>query len=124
MVQNFSFFSVQAEITCLRQAEAVAAWQRATFTKLRAAYFELLRAHEAEVDARSVQAGIVVSGESPLENARRIRRSRASDRGTAHRVTFHGLRHGRTCCRRSTTGDGPRPSPAGGCIGAVPGAGV
>ena len=73
MVQNFSFFSVQAEITCLRQAEAVAAWQRATFTKLRVAYFELLRAHEAEVDARSVQAGIVVSGESPLENARRIR---------------------------------------------------
>ncbi|MCU1574238.1 MAG: hypothetical protein JWO93_2320 [Micrococcaceae bacterium] len=73
MVQNFGFFSLQVEVTCLRQTGAVSAWQRTTFSKLRAAYFELLRAHEAEADARSVQTGVEISGESPLRNARRVR---------------------------------------------------
>jgi hypothetical protein len=71
---NYGMISVQVHLTCLRQAGgALLAWQLATYEKLRAAYFELLRAHEEERAAREVRAGAEIEGRSPLENARVVR---------------------------------------------------
>jgi hypothetical protein len=73
LTQNYGFFSVQVRVTCQRQASAVLVWQMDTYNKLRAAYFEMLREHEEEQAAREVQAGVVIQGRSPLENARIVR---------------------------------------------------
>jgi len=71
---NYGMMSVQARVKCLRQANgALLTWQLATYERLRAAYFELLRAHEEEANARAVQAGVVIAGRSPLENTRIVR---------------------------------------------------
>jgi hypothetical protein len=74
LAQNYGFISIQAHVTCQREAPgAFLRWQLETYTRLQAAYFELLRAHEEEQAARAVQAGVVIEGRSPLENARIVR---------------------------------------------------
>jgi hypothetical protein len=74
LAQNYGFIGVQVRVSCTRQANgALLSWQLDTHNRLRAAYFEMLRAHEDERNARAVQAGVVIEGRSPLENARMVR---------------------------------------------------
>jgi hypothetical protein len=71
IAENYGLISVQVRVNCTRLATgALLKWQLDTHNRLRAAYFEMLRAHQDERSARAVQAGVVIEGLSPLENAR------------------------------------------------------
>ncbi|MBQ0850333.1 hypothetical protein J8N05_19285 [Streptomyces sp. BH-SS-21] len=73
LAANYGLLSVQVRVVCWRQEAALMEWRAATYEKLRAAYFELLRAHRQERDERDVRAGIRIEGRSPTENARVVR---------------------------------------------------
>lgn len=70
---NYGLMSVQVRVKCTRQPASLLTWQLDIYQKLRAAYFDLLRAHEEEAEARSVRAGVVIAGRSGAENRRVIR---------------------------------------------------
>lgn len=72
LASNYGLMSVEVRVRCVRTS-ALLTWQLSTYERLRAAYFEMLRAHEEERSARAVQAGVTIEGRSPTENARIVR---------------------------------------------------
>lgn len=74
LASNYGLMSVQVHVECDRDPDgALLDWQMRTHGTIRAAYFEVLRAHQEEDAARKVRKGVTIEGRSPIENARIVR---------------------------------------------------